>query len=233
VPLFVLAQATPNSGHRNIIPASLWWAHRDAPPPKSSSWHPPHRSDCNRSFLDRRARLELGYPFMRSRNKIFTFFLLYYFPFTQYLYADPTRYHAIMVIGNAIGSMTRQWQHAIASMTQQQHHAMTNVAMAMPSPTWVGCDITPWPTSPWQCHRRHDSAVASCHGRRCVGHVIANMTRQQHLTTINVSSAAPSPVRLSNAITSMTRQWHHATANVTSVAPSLARLNNAITSMTW
>jgi hypothetical protein len=41
-----------------------------------------------------------------SGKKIFAF-LLYYFLFTQYLYADQTRCHGSMVIGNDITSMAR------------------------------------------------------------------------------------------------------------------------------
>jgi hypothetical protein len=51
----------------------------------------------------------------RSGKKIFTFFSLYYFLFTQYLYVDQTNCHA--------------------SMTQQQQHAMTDIDSAVPLPT--------------------------------------------------------------------------------------------------
>lgn len=59
VPLFVFAQAVPNSGHGNAIPASLWWARSDMPVPRPSGQRPPRHS-----FLDQRAILEIGYPFI-------------------------------------------------------------------------------------------------------------------------------------------------------------------------
>jgi hypothetical protein len=36
----------------------------------------------------------------RSGKKIFTFFLLHYFLFAQYVYVDQTRRHVSMVIGS-------------------------------------------------------------------------------------------------------------------------------------
>jgi hypothetical protein len=41
----------------------------------------------------------------RSGKKIFIFFLLYYFLFTQYLYVDQTRCNVNMVIGNAMNNV--------------------------------------------------------------------------------------------------------------------------------
>jgi hypothetical protein len=43
-----------------------------------------------------------------SGKKIITFILLYYFLFTQYLYAEQTSCHIRMVAGNAIAIMTQR-----------------------------------------------------------------------------------------------------------------------------
>jgi hypothetical protein len=59
------------------------------------------------------------------------FLLLYYFLFIQYLYADQSKCHISMVMGNATA----------------------NVALATPSLARLSGDIAPWTTLPRQHHR--------------------------------------------------------------------------------
>jgi hypothetical protein len=89
-----------------------------------------------------------------SRKKIFTSFLLYYFLFTQYLYADQTMCHVSMVISNAT----------------------SNIASTAPLPARLGRDITPQPMSPWQRHRQQDSTATSRHDQRRLSNAISTMT---------------------------------------------------------
>jgi hypothetical protein len=61
-------------------------------------------------------------------------FLLYYFLFAQYLYANQTKCHVSMGI-NIAPWLLRPWRHhclsnVIASMTRQRHRAMANVISA-------------------------------------------------------------------------------------------------------
>jgi hypothetical protein len=139
----------------------------------------------------------------KSENIIFTFFLLYYFLFTQYLYTNQTRRHVSMVVRQRHDQ--RHLKNAIAHMTQQRYRATANVASAMSWLAWLGSGIVPWPTSPWRHHRQRQHAM------------------------VNVTSAALSPARLDSAIASMIRQRHRTMANVTSATPSPTWLSSNIT----
>jgi hypothetical protein len=164
----------------------------------------------------------------RSGKKIFTFFLLYYFFFVQYLYAYQTRCHISMVVGNATTIVTStvpslaRLGSAITSKTRQRHHVMTNVVSTAPSPARLGNDITPRPTSPRQCHHLHDSAMIS-------RHAITNMTRQRHCQQELVATSCHIRRRLDSTIASMTRQQHRAMTNVDSATSSPTRPGNDIT----
>jgi hypothetical protein len=133
---------------------------------------------------------------MQIREEIFTFFLLYYFLFTQYLYADQTTCHISMIIDSDIAPrpmLTRQRhsQHdsvatsrhdqrrlgsTIASMTWQRHHPTANVASVVPSPAILSSDITLWPVLPWERHHQQDLIATSRHSQRLLGSAIASET---------------------------------------------------------
>jgi hypothetical protein len=57
----------------------------------------------------------------RSGKKIFTFFLLYYFLFAQYLYVDEARRHISMVVGNAMSNVIPA-HHCKHDSTVTTHH---------------------------------------------------------------------------------------------------------------
>jgi hypothetical protein len=58
---------------------------------------------------------------MQIREKIFTFFLLYYFLFTQYLYADQTRWHGRWHLHHATAKSARQQQRQHDSASTLGH----------------------------------------------------------------------------------------------------------------
>jgi hypothetical protein len=119
-------------------------------------------------------------------------------------------------LDESFGAQTIMWDSLMSQSTTRQHpHDITRYFhhqhdSAASSTSRFDSDIVPWPTSPRQCHRQHDSAAMSCHDQRRLGSAIAiaNMTQQQHHTTTNVASTAPSPERHGSAITSTTEQRH-------------------------
>jgi hypothetical protein len=92
----------------------------------------------------------------RPGKNIFTFFLLYCFLFTQYLYADQTRCHVSMVVSTDIAPRPSLLSSTIDSMTWCLHHAMTNVASAALSRAWLDIYIA----SMVQQHRYQDDLGA-------------------------------------------------------------------------
>jgi hypothetical protein len=143
---------------------------------------------------------------MQIREKIFTFFLLYYFLFTQYLYADQTRWHGCRHLHHATTRLARQQHRQHDSASTMGHDQF---ALAAPSAVWLSSTIASMcqhlhcivVKSPWQRHHQHDMAAPSpawlsiyiASRPSCPGSAIASMTqrhRHQH------DSAAPSPAWL-------------------------------------
>jgi hypothetical protein len=83
-------------------------------------------------------------------------FLLYYFLFAQYLYADQTKLQVSMVIGNAMANV------GSASTSRHGHRRLDNAIISKTR----------------QRRHQYDSVVTSLHGHHCLGNAITSMTRQ-------------------------------------------------------
>jgi hypothetical protein len=97
---------------------------------------------------------------------------------------------------------------------------MTNVTSVAPSQARLVSDAMPWPTSPRQCHRQHNSTWPSPTWLGSDVTLRLTSARQRH-----------DHCRLGSTITSTTRQWCHATTNIDSAVPirSPAWLDSDIT----